>query len=112
MASGTIEKVVPTGGGTNPYYCKFPDGTMIQWGSNGEYHSGATYTYTIALPQAFATTAYYVVANEAYFSDATSYEGVVCTAKITDTTHFDIHLRNTTANYTNAFQWIAIGRWK
>ena len=112
MAQGTITKVIPTSGGSNPYYCKLPDGTMIQWGSIGEYSSGATKTYTITLSEAFVNTAYYVVANGAYFSDASSYEGTVCTVKITDTTHFDIHLRNVTSSYTNALRWIAIGRWK
>ena len=93
-------------------YCKMPDGTLIQWGPVGEYHSGSTYTYTITLTQAFSSSSYYVTATGAYFSDATSYEGVICTVKIVSKTSFEIHVRNATANYTNALRWIAVGRWK
>lgn len=93
-------------------YCKMPDGTLIQWGQIGEYHGGSTYTYTINLTKAFASIPYFVTANGAYYSDATSYEGVVCTVKIVSATSFEIHVRNATANYTNAVRWIAVGRWK
>lgn len=112
MATGTIEKVTPTKGGNNPFYCKLPDGTMMQWGSTGQYSSGATATYTITLGEPFYDSGYYVVANSAYFSEAGSYEGTVCTVKITDKSHFDVHVRNVTNTYTNALRWFAVGRWK
>lgn len=109
MAKESINKVTNDSASG---YCKYPDGTLMQWGSVGSYTSGQSTTYTINLPVSFNGTGYYVVANGAYFSEAGSYEGSVCTIRNVSASQFELHVRNVVNNYTNAVRWIAIGRWK
>ena len=105
MASGVIEKL--SNDSANGY-CKFPDGTLIQWGRGGSYVETAT-QYTIELPVAFADR-YYSVAvtptgDKPYIGSSAILDSVT-------TSSFKVWIGNPDNVFVLGFRWIAIGRWK
>ena len=111
MATGTIKELFPiSGSDTNGYYCKFPDGTLIQWGAK----TGAS-GMTVTLPTSFVD-ATYSVSMHAHYNSVTS---IVCILSELErgTGYFKINAwdANTKAASTATnipVLWIAIGRWK
>lgn len=100
-------------------YCKYADGTMIQWGTatvamptmaqiaaSGVYYAAVTLT----LPQAFANTSFSVNGNSKY---STGYQipfgGVPASANSATVHIYDFYAR---ASGNVVLRYTAVGRWK
>lgn len=100
-------------------YCKFADGTMIQWGaatvamptmtqiaSSGVYYAAVTLTF----PQAFVNTSFEVNGNSKY---STGYQvpfgGAPASANSASVHIYDFYAR---ASGNVVLRYTAIGRWK
>ena len=108
MATGTMEKVTNN---SDSGYCKMPDGTLMQWGTAGEYRGQSSNDFDVTMPQEFASTNYKVFITGSWYSDPTIYEAF-CTAIAKTTNVFSVHVKNPTGTHTYAVYWFAIGRWK
>ena len=93
-------------------YIKFPNGTLIQWGSVGGYVSAKRDNITINLPQAFANSAYVVLITGLYNGSQPEAYETAGTAYRQSVSSFILHRYNATSNYLNAMNWLAIGQWK
>ena len=93
------------------YYCKMPDGTLIQWGIAGQYVSANRQDVQVTMPFEFVNTNYMVFANGEYKEDPNNYE-TTCIVRVDSAQKFTVHLKNTSSNYIRQYQWLAIGRWK
>lgn len=113
-----INKEIQSGSNSNGKYIKFPDGTLIQYGSVSvtpstqrlqgglTYYSGAI---EVSLPEKFINTNYnlssnIILANMNYFCQ--SYCVITSNSSIT------ISFASTGKDSARTIQWIAIGRWK
>ena len=95
-------------------YIKFPDGTLIQWGT-AHFASGKTSdTMIIDLPVAFANNAYSVSltksSNGHTCTNLVEASGVGNSEKTADS--FKVTGYFNTTSYNKSFNWQAIGRWK
>lgn len=108
MATGPIKQVTNNSGAG---YCKMPDGTMIQWGSDGSYASGNSRDTDVTMPLSFVDTNYIIMAMGLYSNDPNVYE-VIHIAKTVSASKFTVHQKNPTSNYLQKFRWLTIGRWK
>lgn len=114
MATSTIEKVTnDSGTNSNGYYCKMPDGTLIQRGTTGNIKSGNT----IMFPMRFLDNSYQVSITPQYNATSTirNIYGVSGSNKYTDGFTLYVWDTGTGAISTQSnvvVEWIAIGRWK
>lgn len=102
-------------------YCKFPDGTMIQWGYY-EQKSGTTSSYspiyiqgiTITFPTSFIDTSYAMFGSARWGTGAELPIGVIENNYVNQTTIrvWDIVSRTSTTSNFWKIRWMAIGRWK
>lgn len=102
-------------------YCKFPDGTMIQWGYK-ELKSGTTSNYsplylqgaTITFPTSFMNTDYAVFGSARWGTGAELPFGAIENTAVGSTTVrlWDIVSRTSTSTSYWRIRWMAIGRWK
>ena len=114
MASGIIEKL--SNDSANGY-CKFPDGTLIQWGSTSASASGMTliassgiyYGHTrIAFPIEFVGEPI-VVGSTKYATGHQVPAGFAGGATGADVYYYDFYQRS---GPLLVIRWVAIGRWK
>ena len=113
MAQGDIKQVTNNSGKSNNiYYCKMPDGTLIQWGKGTI--SGGSGSVTFTLPVSFVDTAYAVVASPDIVTSSSGVYGTGATfpTQITAVNQVRVHRSNSSATYDNYVYFIAIGRWK
>ena len=114
MASGIIEKL--SNDSANGY-CKFPDGTLIQWGSTTTSASGMTqiassgiYTgvTSIAFPIEFVGEPI-VVGNTKYATGHQVPAGFTGSTTGALVYYYDFYQRS---GSPLVIRWVAIGRWK
>lgn len=100
-------------------YCKYADGTMIQWGTatvamptmtqiaaSGVYYAAVTLT----LPQAFANTSFSVNGNSKYSTGfQVPFGGVPASANSATVHIYDFYAR---ASGNVVLRYTAVGRWK
>lgn len=118
MASGIIEKL--SNDSANGY-CKFPDGTLIQWGTS-RITSGSTSVYvspinlahvTIQFPISFASTNYLVFGSGRHSTGASIAIAQVGEEKTSCSVHWwDAAARTFSTSAPLVVKWCAIGRWK
>ena len=111
VATGTITQVMNNSGAN---YCKMPDGTLIQWGTefySGSIQPGGVAQATVTFPISFAD----VTEMTIFVSLLTSQPAFrTATPASRGRASVNINIQN---NYTSAaegatFLWFAIGRWK
>ena len=112
MATGPIKQVTNNSGS---YYCKMPDGTLIQWGTSGAYASGSSTKNTeVTFPISFLNTEYRVAfTNKLAGTDFENYDTTIFSYQRAYASKMLVHQK--TANGSTLlreFDWIAIGRWK
>lgn len=109
-----INSIIANGTGTNGYYTKFADGTMICYGvvNNVTTPAGNGASTLVTLPTSFINTDYNVsftiVNGGAYWSN------VSISVNSKNTSNFTLSTWND-AGYDNSnqsFSYIAIGKWK
>lgn len=110
MASGIIEKL--SNDSANGY-CKFPDGTLIQWGTADNTTAGYA---EITFPQPFLNRGYAIVGTPRHSSGHTSLDYFTILAP-SSTTGAIAYFRKATdsapdTDTTANISWCAIGRWK
>lgn len=93
-------------------YIKYPDGTMIQWGTAGAYASAKRDDITVTMPQSFINTSYIVQITGRYNGNTPESYETAGTAYNTAVNQFTLHRFNTTSSYLNIMAWLAIGKWK
>lgn len=93
-------------------YCKLPDGTLIVYGSIGQYNDG-TVDYSITFAQSFVDTNYVVMAQNAPLNDTQNYRGCVTTIISKTTSGCHVRVANM-SNYgnTHRIEFMAVGKWK
>lgn len=117
MATGSIANVMPTSGSnTYGYYIKFPDGTLIQWGSALNTTDGAA---VINFPVPFeSVSAASMVATPRYLGSYTKGLEVRTATQVhsvnTGYVYFNLwNSGSTTYKTADVYcYWLAIGRWK
>ena len=113
MATGTITNVISTGSNTNGYYCKFSDGTLIQYGHVLVSFSGSMASGSITMPYSFISDpapTFFIMAQ------STSVERLLlkCGANASGN-NFDYTVATadgTSYSSSRNLNWFAIGRWK
>jgi len=98
---------IVSGKNGNGDYTKFPDGTMMCWGT-GKITGGGVSNKDVTLPIAFATDEYTATAVA-----STSRPDVVqaITILVNTVTQFTVYQDRSSSSDTS-FRWQAIGRWK
>ena len=114
MASGIIEKL--SNDSANGY-CKFPDGTLMCWGtqSGGSYattQEGSLYVATLSLSITFPV-AFSAKPPVMFSPSGNPYNIPTSGVKYSTTGITQLALaRSTSGNIYPEFSWLAIGRWK
>ena len=114
MASGIIEKL--SNDSANGY-CKFPDGTLMCWGtfSGGSYattQEGSLYVATLSLSITFPV-AFSEKPTVMFSPSEDAYSIPVSGVKYSNTGITQLVLaRPNSGNIYPGFSWLAIGRWK
>ena len=114
MATGTIKELFPiSGSNANGYYTKFPDGTLIMYGTALPNSSGyASVTFPVAITSTSSATFH---ATPRYATGSTALD-FICVPSFSGTSGGTIYFRKTDAatsitSNASAF-WCVIGRWK
>ena len=117
-----INNLMPiSGNNSNGSYCKFPDGTLIQWGQKnitsgtyGSYGSLYIYTATIDFPISFNAVETPKIFGAGKFGTGASMaagdEG--CDVATGYLRVFDVTSRSMTTSSPLRIRWMAIGKWK
>ena len=114
MATGSIANVMPTSGSnTYGYYIKFPDGTLIMYGTASTTTSGyAAVTFPVAITSTSSAT---FQATPRYSTGSTALDFIGVTS-FSGTSGGTIYFRKTdgaTSITSNASVfWCVIGKWK
>lgn len=112
MGTGTITNVIPTSGSnTKGSYVKFPDGTMICYGTHttASISSGGTTNEYVDFPETFYAAPWAIAAAWGTIAP----DKFIATARSTSTTQVRIYAYNGYSQAsTVAATWLAIGRWK
>ena len=114
MASGVIEKL--SNDSANGY-CKFPDGTLIQWGSTTTSASGMTQIASSGIYYGQASIAFpiefvgepIVVGSTKYATGHQVPAGFAGSTTGADVYYYDFYQRS---GSPLVIRWVAIGRWK
>lgn len=100
-----LDEVLPItsvirGSNSNGYYCKLPDGTLVQWGVRPSY----TGNQTFSLPTTMLNSSYTVIGSDS------SGNRVNLTIAASTASSYAVYPSPATTAYT--LSWIAIGQWK
>ena len=101
LGSGNIQvSAVIRDSNSNGYYCKLPDGTLIQWGVRPTYTGNQTFN----LPTAMLNSSYVVMGSDS------SGNRVNLTVAASTASSYAVYPSPATTAYI--LSWIAIGQWK
>lgn len=112
MATGVIKKVGAT---STSNYTKYPDGTLIQWGSEQvdlTVPANSTGTKAVGFPLSFVDTNYVIIVNAINTSIPSLRNCCIIGSSGKNVKWINIQYQNNyNADWAPAVSWIAIGRW-
>ena len=108
------EDTIDIGANANGKYIKFPNGTLIMYGTAVNGSSGySTVTFPVTLTSSTSDTLMYC--TKVYKSGSTLLSNYFATPQVNNTTSGYIYLRdasNTAITSSDSIAWLVIGKWK
>lgn len=111
MSEPLIGRIVKRGSNSNGEYVKFADGTIIQWGTSSGIDNGSRLiTFPIEFIERPKVSCNSIIFDGSYVHLAQIYDVVKASCKVA--IRYCSSSGGTWGIGSNAFDWIAIGKWK